>query len=559
MPRSSTGARLLVDALLTHGADHVFAVPGESYLAVLDALYDHAEALRLIICRQEGGAANMADAAGKLTGRPGIAMVTRGPGAANAAIGVHTARQDSTPMILFIGQVGRDMRDREAFQEVDFRAMFAPLAKWVAEIDRPERVPEYVARAFATATSGRPGPVVLSLPEDMLGEAAVPPDRLPEHYRRIEPAPPEGAVAALTGLLAAAERPLAILGGSGWTAEAVADLTRFAEAWDLPVTASFRAQDCFDNRHDAYAGDVGIGIAPHLAQRVREADLVLALGPRLGEITTSGYTLLAAPVPRQRLVHVHTGVEEIGRVYQPTLGFAAGMAPLARALAATRPPAAPAWGAWRAAARADYLASLAPVPTPGAVNPSEVVAHLNRVLPDDAILANGAGNYAGWLHRFFQYRRYRSQLAPTSGAMGYGVPAGVAAKLLAPERPVISLNGDGCFLMNGQELATARQYGAAPVFLVFDNRQYGTIRMHQEREFPGRVHGTGLRNPDFAAYAAAFGALGLSVDRTADFADAFAEAMTADRAALIELAIDPEAITTRTTLSAIRAKALAEA
>ena len=554
---ASTGATLLIDALLTHGVDMAFAVPGESYLAALDALYDTRDAIRLIVCRHEGGAAYMADAYGKLTGRPGIAFVTRGPGATNAAVGVHTARQDSTPMILFIGHVDRGMLDREAFQEVDFRRMYGQLAKWVAQIDRPERVPEYIAHAFQVATSGRPGPVVLVLPEDMLVEHAEPPPRLPGHDRPVQASPAAEDVTMLGDWLAQARRPLVVLGGPTWTSQAIADITAFAEAWDLPVTASFRAQDCLDNRHGCYGGDIGIGIAPSLAARVRDCDLLVVLGPRLGEMTTGGYTLLEPPRTPMRLVHAHPGAEEPGHVYQPDLGIVAGMPQMARALRSLQPPAEPVWAGWRADIRAEYLENLQPVATPGDVNPSEVVAHLNRVLPDDVVVTNGAGNFSGWAHRFFQYRRYRSQLAPTNGSMGYGVPAAVAAKLTAPERTVISFNGDGCFLMNGQELATALQYGVNPVLLVFNNGIYGTIRMHQEREFPGRVHGTALRNPDFAAYARSFGAHGERVTRTAEFPDALERALGSGTAAVIELAIDPEAITSRTTLSRIREAALA--
>ncbi len=554
----STGATLLIDALLTHGVDMAFAVPGESYLAALDALYETRDAIRLIVCRQEGGATYMADAYGKLTGRPGIAFVTRGPGATNAAVGVHTARQDSTPMILFIGHVDRAMLDREAFQEIDFRRMYGQLAKWVAQIDRPERVPEYVAHAFQVATSGRPGPVVLVLPEDMLPEEAMPPPRLPGHYRPVQASPAAEDVAMLGDWLSQAQRPLVVLGGPTWTSQATADIAAFAEAWDLPVTVSFRAQDCLDNRHPCYGGDIGIGIAPSLGARVRDCDLLVVLGPRLGEMTTGGYTLLEPPRTPMRLVHVHPGAEEPGHVYQPDLGIVAGMPQMARALRSLPPSAEPAWAAWRADVRAEYLTNLQPVATPGDVNPSEVVAHLNRVMPDDVIVTNGAGNFSGWAHRFFQYRRYRSQLAPTNGSMGYGVPSAVAAKLTAPQRPVISFNGDGCFLMNGQELATAVQYGVDPVLLVFNNGIYGTIRMHQEREFPGRVHGTELRNPDFAAYAKSFGAHGERVTRTADFPDALERARSAGTAAVIELAIDPEAITSRTTLSGIREAALAD-
>ncbi len=549
------GGRILVDQLRIHGVDLAFCVPGESYLAVLDALYDARNAIRLFTCRHEAGAANMADAYGKLTGRPGIAFVTRGPGATHASVGVHTAFQDSTPMILFIGQVARDMIGREAFQEVDFRAMFAPLAKWAAQIDDPARIPEMVARAFQVATSGRPGPVVLALPEDMLRETATVADAAP--YAPVRPAPAARQMARLREMLAGAARPVAILGGGTWTPEAVADIRAFVEANRLPTGASFRAQDCLDNASECYIGDVGIAINPKLAERIRSADLVLAIGPRLGEATTSGYTLLDVPRPRQRLIHVHPDPDELGRVYQPDLAIAAGMPEFAAAARALDPVDSAPWAEWTAAARADYLANLEPPEVPGDLDMAAVVAHLDEVLPEDAILTNGAGNYAVWLHRFYRYRRYRTQVAPTSGAMGYGVPAAVAAKAVHPERVVVSFNGDGCFMMLGQELATAVQYGLDPILIVVNNGMLGTIRMHQERSYPGRVSGTDLANPDFAALARAYGAHGEKVTRTEEFPAAFERARAAGRAALIELVIDPEALTTRQSLSEIRAAALA--
>ncbi|WP_119459216.1 thiamine pyrophosphate-binding protein [Rhodospirillaceae bacterium SYSU D60014] len=548
-----TGGQILVDALKIHGVDLAFCVPGESYLAVLDALYDARDAIRLVACRQEGGAANMAEAYGKLIGRPGICFVTRGPGATNASIGVHTAFQDSTPMILFIGQVARDQVEREAFQEVDFRRMFGPLAKWVAQIDDAARIPELVSQAFHRAMAGRPGPVVIALPEDMLTERVDVADAGP--YKTVRPHPGAADLDAMRGRLAAAKRPFMLLGGGGWSADAVADITAFAETNDLPTGAAFRCQDLFDNTRKNYVGDVGIGINPPLAERVKAADLLLVVGARLGEMTTSGYTLVDLPRPKQTLVHVHAGAEELGRVYQADLPINAGMAAFAAAARALPPVDSAAWTEWTAAARADYLANLQHPQNPGALQMGEVMAYLRERLPADAILTNGAGNYATWLHRFYQYRHFRTQLAPTSGAMGYGVPAAVAAKAVHPDRPVISFAGDGCFLMNGQELATAVQYGLNIIILVINNGMYGTIRMHQERHYPGRISGTDLVNPDFAAYARAFGAHGETVETTADFAPAFERAVQAGRPALLELKLDPEAITPRASLSQIRAAA----
>ncbi len=554
-PRS--GGRILVDALLGHGVDHIFAVPGESYLAVLDALHDAQKAIRLIVCRHEGGAANMAEAYGKLTGRPGICFVTRGPGATNASIGVHTAYQDSTPMILFIGQVGSDCVEREAFQEIDYRRMFGPMAKWVAQIDRADRIPELLSQAFHRATSGRPGPVVLALPEDMLEANASVADA--PHFQTIQAHPGAADLAQLRQRLAAAQRPLVILGGSGWNDEACADLRRFAEANHLPVACAFRFQDLFDNRHPNYCGDVGIGINPRLAQRIREADLLLVIGARLGEMTTGSYTLIEVPKPRQRLIHVHAGAEELGRVYAADLMINASMAPMAAALANLPPVDAAAWRASVAAARADYEAHQARVAVPGPLDMWAVMQTLSARLPEDAILTNGAGNYATWLHRYYRYPAFRTQLAPTSGAMGYGVPAAIAAKIIEPRRTVVCFAGDGCFLMNGQELATAVQTKAAVIFLVINNGMYGTIRMHQEKRYPGRVCGTALANPDFAAYAQAFGALGETVYTTEEFSPALERALAAGRPALLELRLDPQAITPNASLDALRAAALAGA
>ncbi|MDJ0895234.1 MAG: thiamine pyrophosphate-binding protein [Alphaproteobacteria bacterium] len=554
-PDLRTGGQLLVDALVTHGADMVFCVPGESYLAALDALHD-ANSIRTIVCRQEGGAANMAEAYGKLTGRPGICMVTRGPGATNASIGVHTAFQDSTPMILLIGQVGRSMLDREAFQEVDFRQMFGPLAKWAAQIDSAARVPEYLSHAFHVATSGRAGPVVLALPEDVLRETA--PAVAMQPYQSVAAHPASADLERMRALLASAQRPVVIAGGGGWSAQACQDLAAFAERNDLPVAVSLRCQDYLDNRHRCYVGDVALGINPKLAERVRTADVLLAIGTRLGEMTTSGYSLIEPPRPRQTLIHVHAGADELGRVYQPELAINAASPIFLAAAKELDPVDASGRADWRAGARTDYEAALeTAAPQPGAVDMVEVMAHLRAVLPEDAIITNGAGNYTAWPHKFLQYRSYRTQLGPIAGAMGYGVPAAVAAKLVHPDRVVVSFNGDGCFLMNGQELATAVQHDVDPIFVVINNGMYGTIRMHQEREYPTRVHATDLVNPDFVKLAEAYGAHGELVENTAEFAPAFARCREAGRASLIEIRIDPEAITPRTTLSEIRETALA--
>ena len=552
----------LVEALVAQGVDTAFGVPGESYLAVLDGFHEHRERIRFVACRQEGGAAFMADAQGKLSGRPGVCFVTRGPGATNAAIGVHTAFQDSTPMVLFVGQVAGDQRDREAFQEVDYRQMFGPgtlgLAKWVAEVHSADRLPEYVARAFHTALQGRPGPVVLALPEDMLTTSTAAPV-LP----RVEPAqawPAPGALRALRERLLAAQRPFMIVGGSGWSAESAQALQRFAENWQLPVGCAFRFQDTFDNRHPQYAGDVGIGINPALAQRIRDADLVLAVGVRLGEMTTGGYTLLEAPRPAQTLVHLHAGAEELGRVYAADLLLQCSLAGAGKALETIAAPPLLPWRAWTEAAAADFARNREHAP----VEPLDlavVVKTVERLAPPDTVYTNGAGNFSGWLHRFLRYpglqHHGRTQLAPTSGAMGYGLPAAVAASLLQPQRTVVHIAGDGDFLMTGQELATAVAHGATRlVSIVVDNGSYGTIRMHQEREYPGRVSGSALVNPDFVALARAYGWPAARVERTAEFEPAFAQALADGRPTLLHLKLDAEVITSRTTLAAIRDAAL---
>jgi acetolactate synthase-1/2/3 large subunit len=552
-----TGGRILVDQLRIHGVDTVFCVPGESYLAALDALADARDAIRLVVCRQEGGAANMAEAYGKLTGRPGVCFVTRGPGATNASIGVHTASQDSTPLLLLVGQVAREALGREAFQEVDFVSMFAPLAKHAEQVADPARIPEIVSRAFHTACAGRPGPVVLAFPEDVLAEEAEVEDA--GAYRVVQPHPGAEELDELRELLAAAERPLLLVGGGSWTAEASRDILAFAEANTLPAACAFRWQDSFDNRSHLYAGDVGIAVNPKLAQRIRDADLLLVVGPRLGEATTSRYTLVEAPRPRQKLVHVHPDPEELGRVYQADLPINSGLAHFAAAARALRPVDGSRWAGWTEAAHADYLENLKHAPLPGDLDLGDVMAFLRERLPPDAVLTNGAGNFSVWAHRFYQFSQFRTQLGPTSGAMGYGVPAAVAAKLVHPDRIVVAFSGDGDFLMTGQELATAVREQAAAVFLVINNGMYGTIRAHQEREYPGRPYGTDLVNPDFAAYAQAFGAHGEAIERTEDFAPAFERALEAGRPALLELRIHPEAISARATLTEIREAARARA
>ncbi len=546
---SRAGGKLLADQLAVHGTEVAFCVPGESYLELLDGLYT--SPIRLITCRHEASAANMAEAYGKLTGRPGVCMVTRGPGAAHAAVGVHTAFQDSTPLLLLVGQVSSAQEEREAFQEVDYRRMFGPLAKWVAQIDRVDRIPELIARAYTTACAGRPGPVVLALPEDMLAASSDAPDA--PAFHRMQPSPALADLDTLRSLLDGAERPFAIVGGGGWTPAAATDLQTFLEANELPAGAAFRRQDAIDNDSPSYVGDVGIGINPSLAERVRNADVLLVVGPRLGEMTTSGYTLLDVPRPQQTLVHVHPGAEELGRVYQAELPILAGIEHFAAAVRDLR--VEPRWGEATIQARADYEAWQRHEPMVGDVDLGECVARLRERVPD-AIVCNGAGNHTVWVHRFWRFHSYPSQLAPTSGAMGYGVPAAVAAKVLHPERDVVCFSGDGDFLMSGQELATAIQYGLPIVIIVVDNGMYGTIRMHQERHFPGRVVGTDLVNPDFAAYARAFGAHGETVERTDEFSAALERALESGRPAVLELRIDPEAITPRTTLSAIRAAAL---
>ena len=551
-----TAAEALVDQLVLNGVRHAFCVPGESYLAVLDAMVDRD--IALTVCRQEGGAAMMAEAVGKATGRPGICFVTRGPGATNASPGIHIARQDSTPMILFVGQVARETREREAFQEIDVRGAFGSIAKWATEIDDADRVTEIVSRAFYTATSGRPGPVVIGLPQDMLTErvtaAAIP------AFEPVETWPGAPEMAELARLIAAAARPLLILGGSRWTAPACAAITKFAERFALPVVTSYRRGHLFDPLHPCYAGDLGIGPNPKLVARIKAADLVVLLGGRLGEIPSQGYALFDIPTPRTKLVHVYPGAEELGRLYRPHLAIHATPTAFAAMAETLTAPAALPWRDQTPVAHAEFL-QWTDVPTeqPGGVNLGAVMVWLRENLPLDTILCNGAGNYAAWIHRFYRFRRFATHIAPTSASMGYGMPSAVAMQRLYPERTVVCLNGDGDFLMNGQEFATAVMYGLPIVVIIADNGIYGTIRMHQERDYPGRVSGTYLRNPDFCAYARAFGGFGATVERTADFADAFKAAQQSGQPAIIHVKIDPEAITPATTLSKIREQALAKA
>jgi acetolactate synthase-1/2/3 large subunit len=555
---------LLVECLIVQGVTHAFGVPGESYLAVLDGFHAHADRIRFITNRQEGGAAFMAEAQGKLTGRPGVCFVTRGPGATNASIGVHTAFQDSTPMVLFVGDVASDARDREAFQEVDYASFFGPstkgMAKRVERIDDARRIPEYVARAFATAMNGRPGPVVLVLPEDMLTQT-VDAEPLPR-VEAVQAWSDPGALRELRTLLLASERPLVIAGGGGWTPQSAAALQRFAENWQLPVANAFRFQDTFDNHHALCAGDVGLGINPALARRVRESDLLIAIGPRLGEATTGGYTLIEAPVPSQKLVHIHASAEELGRVYQSTLAIQATMNAAARSLEVlTAPPTVP-WSGWAHACHDDYLANLdvanGGIRLPGTIDMPALIHTLQQHLQADAVLTNGAGNFASWLHRFFRYhglaKGHKTQLAPTNGAMGYGVPAGIGAAILTG-RTAFTIAGDGDFLMNGQELATAAQHGAKSIVLLLNNGSYGTIRMHQEREYPANVSGSSLANPDFCALARAYGYAAERITHTAEFEPALQRALAAPEGTVIEVMLDVDVITTRGTLAAIRQNA----
>ncbi len=549
------GGKILADQLAIQGVRAVFTVPGESFLAALDGLHD-AGGIETIICRQEGGASMMADAWAKATGETGICFVTRGPGAANAMSGLHIAHQDSSPVIMFLGLPASDTEDREAFQEIDTKGLFSTFVKWVAVIRDTNRIPEYVSRAFHVARSGRPGPVVLGLPEDMLAAAADVADVKAAQFA--EPEPADSAVTALQEALAGAKQPLMIVGGPLWSGEVRDRVQAFASRFDMPVAASFRCQDYVDNRFDQYVGHAGVGMDATLAKTISEADLLLVVGARLGEMTTNGYTLIDIPTPRQKLIHVHPDANELGSVYRADIPVVASAETFSRALEQLQSPARVAWSNWRETARAAYLASTEPVALPGAVQCNAVIRHISEALPSNAIICNGAGNYAAFLHKHFTYKDYRTQLAPTSGSMGYGLPAGVAAKLAHRDRPVIVLAGDGCFMMTCQEIATAMQYDLPVIVIVANNSMYGTIRMHQEREYPGRVVGTRLTNPDFAAFARSFGAHGETVEKTEDFAGALERSLASGTSAIIELKLDPEALTPRQSLSTVREQALAK-
>ncbi|WP_415182440.1 thiamine pyrophosphate-binding protein [Phaeovulum sp.] len=550
--RLRNGGELLVECLVALGARKGFGVPGESYLAVLDALHDTAGRLDYVLCRNEGGAAFMAAAYGKLTGSPGLCFVTRGPGVTNASIGVHTAMQDSAPMIVFVGQVGTDMKGREAFQEIDYRAVFGTMAKWVTEVDQVDRLPEIMARAWTTALSGRPGPVVIALPEDMLTALTDAP-ALTGPARITEPAPEPGAMADALALLAQAKRPLVLFGGCNWTDTGRADFQAWAEASDIPVVAAFRYQDRFDNHSPVFVGEAGVGMAPHIKALIRDADVILAINLRFGEMTTDGYTLLNVPVPAQKLIHVHGSDREIGKVYVPTLGLQAGPNAFARQLA----PVNGGWADWRKAARAAYEAGFDAPAQPGPVDMVKIAAWLRDHLPEDMILTNGAGNFTVWPNKFFRFGPKARLLAPQSGAMGYGLPAAIAAKVAHPDRTVVCFAGDGDFQMNCQELGTAMQAGAQPIVLILNNGIYGTIRAHQERTYPARVSGTTLQNPDFVVLAKSYGFHAETVAATDDFPAAFERALASTSGAVLELIISPEALTPRQTLSQMRNDALA--
>ena len=546
-----TGGQVLVDQLRIHGVDTAFCVPGESYLATLDALYGARNAIRMITCRQEGGVTNMAEAYAKMTGKPGIAFVTRGPGACNGSIGVHTAMQDSSPMVVFIGQVARDQEYREAFQEVDYHQFYGAICKGVLQIDTADRIPELVSQAFHLSMSGRPGPVAVSLPEDMQRDLTDVADAAPYQIARPGAAPQD--MAAMRSMLAEAQRPLMILGGAGWDKDACANIGAFAEANNLATCASFRCQDLMDNDHKNYVGDLGTSVSPALAKRVGEADLLIVVGSRLGEMTTGGYSLIKLPKPDQKLVHIYMSPDELGRVYRPDLAICASMESFAAAAKDLEPVDGTAWAAWAEQARQDQLENWKPTrEMPGDLDMHVVMDHLNEVLPSDAVIVNDAGNFSGWPQRFYRFHEYRTQVGPTSGAMGYAIPAAVGASLTRPESPVVAFVGDGGAMMSGQELATAAQHGATPIILVVNNNLYGTIRMHQDRDFPGHDYTVTLQNPDFAKWAESFGCFGELVTRTDDFAGAFDRARKSGKAAVLELRVDPEMITTRTTLTAIR-------
>jgi acetolactate synthase-1/2/3 large subunit len=549
-----TGGQILIDQLAIHGVRHAFCVPGESYLAALDAFYD--SDIKLTICRHESAAAMMAEAVGRVTGKPGICFVTRGPGATNASAGIHIARQDSSPMIVFVGQVGRHMREREAFQELDYRAVFGSIAKWATEIDDAARIPELVSRAFHTACNGRPGPVVIALPEDMLTDRVTVPDA--SCFEQAEIWPGLTDMSRLQKMLWAAKRPIVLVGGSRWSETAYAALARFAERFQLPVATTFRRGHLFDALHPCCAGDLGIGPNPKLLARVKGADLVLMIGDRMSEMSSQSYTLFDIPEPQMKLVHVHPGAEELGRVYHAALAIHAAPTAFCAALEGLQPPNEIPWQGEADIAHADYLAwSEKATPQPGGVNLGEILVWLRENLPRDSFITNGAGNFAAWIHRFFRFRKFNCHVGPTSGSMGYGFPAAVAMKTLHPESPVVCIAGDGDFLMTGQDFATAVQYQLPVIVVLSDNGLYGTIRMHQEREYPGREVATALRNPDFVAYAKAFGGFGVLVEKTADFPAAFAAAQKSGLPSIIHLKVSPEAITPTATLTGIRDKALA--
>ncbi len=532
-----TGGQLLVESLVIHGVDTVFCVPGESYLAALDALRDVQETVRVVVCRHEASACHMAEAHGKLTGKPGICFVTRGPGATHASVGIHTARQDSTPLILFVGQVEREISDREGFQEVDFRAMFAPLAKWAAQIDDPARIPEYVSRAFHAAVNGRPGPVVLAIPENTLSDTC---EAVPTMaYVPAHSGPTAHDLETMAALIERAERPLLILGGSGWNEQACTDIRAFAEAFDLPTLVTFRRQDIFDNRHRLYSGVLGLGTSPALSDRVKSSDLLVVVGDRLSEAVTNTYSLIELLAPSRKLVHIHPDPGELGRVYQSSLPINSGVAGFAGAAAQLKSPAQTATRMeWAKDLRGDYEKLISPPACDNEMDVSAIVAGLNDVLPDNAIITNGAGAYAAFVHRYYQYRAYPTQLAPACGTMGYGLPAAIAAKLAHPQTPVVCFAGDGCFLMSGVELATAVRYKLPIVIVVINNESYGSIRMHQDRRYPGRDFATDLVNPDFVAFAKSFGAHGELVRTTSDFRSAFERALDAKLPTMIEVRLD---------------------
>ena len=549
-----SGAEVLVDALRINAVERIYCIPGESFLAALDALYDRSE-ISLIVCRNEGGAAFMAEADGKMTGRPGVCFVTRGPGATNASGGLHVALQDSTPMILLIGQIARKDLDREAFQEIDYRRMFGEVAKWVAQIDDADRIPEYLNRAFSVASNGRPGPVVLALPEDMLADQTAAKDA--KAVKPVLTSPAAEQVQQACALLAEAERPLIVVGGSGWSEATRLQLQQFAAASAIPLVNSFRCQDFIDNEHANYAGDLGLGPNPALHQLVDESDCLLVIGARLGEMTTAGFSLIDIPCPRQRLVHVHSDADELGHIYQPDLAINASSQTFVAALAATELSSDRA-GEWQqrvAAAHQRYIDWNRAISVPGEVQFAEIIHSIREHTPIDTIVCNGAGNNTGWLQRFFRYRRYRNQLAPTSGTMGYGMPAAIAAKLRYPERCVVAVAGDGDFMMTGQEFATAMQYRVNIIVIVVNNGTYGTIRMHQEREYPGRVIGTDMVNPDFVMLAQAHGAHAERVVATEQFEPAFARCLRADKLALIEVQLDANLLSPTTTVEGLRARA----